>query len=74
MDRTPIDLLKPIRTRDGRRVRIICFDRRSFGMGKIVSLITTGGDGDEIIGQHGDDGRVDWGKDSPDDLVNVDRL
>ena len=46
---------KPVCTRDGRKARIICFDR-NWGEYKIISLITEN-NGDELIASYGMDGK-----------------
>lgn len=60
---------KPVQTRDGRKVRIICTDKR--GLYPIVALISDG-DG-ESCGTHTGDGKFSINRegDDPRDLINV---
>jgi hypothetical protein len=64
----PLDLTKPVQTRDGRKVRIICTDRK-YG-NPIVALV----DDMEVVTRYSSDGKAgDWAiKGNPDfDLVNT---
>lgn len=58
---------KPVCTRDGRRVRIICFDKKEKDF-PIVALIE-GLDEQEYIGSRAKDGRIAIGRESIDDLM-----
>lgn len=58
---------KPVCTRDGRKARIICFDKKEKDF-PIVALIE-GLDEQEYIGSRTKDGRIDVEKESIDDLM-----
>lgn len=62
-----IDFTKPLRTRDGRKVRILCTDRK--GEAPIVGLIVD--DSGESLWTWHRDGACDASKNNPLDLVNI---
>lgn len=65
----PLDLSRPVRTRDGRAVRILCTDRRQDGgLKPVVGLISTRC-GEERICSWSSSGRC--GSGSLTDLINV---
>ncbi len=68
-----IDFSKPVQTRDGRKVRILCVDRKSSQ--SIVGLITSPVDGAEELHSWHEDGRrvhgAGWSGSNEADLINV---
>jgi hypothetical protein len=60
---------KPVRTRDGRKARIICVDRRG-GFHPIVAL-REDRHGEELISVHALTGRCYAIRESQDDLINI---
>ena len=73
----PLDLSKPVQTRDGKPVRVICVNRDSGKKGytdrPIIALVSEGEHG-ESVGLYDQYGRTAGGYDdqpSPYDLVNV---
>ena len=63
-----IDLTKPVQTRDGRKVRVLCTDR--LGYESVVCLITEG-DGREVVACRAPGGQFLTDKESGRDLINV---
>ncbi len=66
---TPLDLTKPVQTRDGRKARIICTDRLH-GVEPIVALVTEQ-DGVEYAADYRTNGRFLNFSESDWDLINV---
>ena len=64
----PLDLTKPVQTRDGRPVRILCTDRKHFE-GSVVALVLM--DGKEMVRSYNLDGRYLMSSPSDIDLINV---
>ena len=60
---------KPVRTRDGRKARIVCTDRKNDF--PIVALVTCVYDQKELCLSYYEAGRVHPSVDSPVDLINV---
>ncbi len=63
-----LDLTKPIQTRDGRKVRLLCTNK--IGREPIVGLIVYS-DGSEVVGTWDSHGRYFADSESVSDLVNV---
>lgn len=68
----PLDLTKPVQTRDGRRVRILCTDRRN-GTYPVVGLVMSNNSDSDEIRSWSINGRYynDTVGDSETDLINV---
>lgn len=64
----PVDLTKPVQTRDGKPVRILCTDRRHLDC-HVVALVLV--DGNELVRSFYPDGRYLGGGANDNDLVNV---
>lgn len=65
----PLDLNKPVQTRDGRKAKIIYKDHKTSGDHKLICLVTEE-DGDEYIGTRKIDGSY-FDKESRHDLINT---
>jgi hypothetical protein len=64
------DPTKPVRTRDGRKARIICSDRKTTYAFSIVVLITHD-DGTESLTSRRANGSLDPNIESPFDIINI---
>lgn len=64
----PVDLTKPVQTRDGRAARILCTDRKHLDC-PVVALVLV--DGSELVRSFYPDGRYLGGGANDNDLVNV---
>lgn len=65
-----LDLNKPVQTRDGRKARIICTDKKGtkFSIVALWEMV----EGKEIINVYTENGKARSNEvDSPDDLINV---
>lgn len=63
-----LDLTKPVSTRDGRKVRVLCTDLK--GVHPIVGVVTRA-DGEEVVLTWLPDGRLSFNVACPGDLINV---
>lgn len=71
----PLDLSKPVQTRDGRKVRILCTDRKAATHERrypVVALVSDRDGADECVYYFTLDGEFNcFGRDQSSDLVNV---
>ncbi len=65
-----LDLTKPVQTRDGRPVRILCTNRQHHAMGAVVGLITDG-KGEETVASWDHDGTSSFRDGTSSALINV---
>lgn len=66
-----LDPTKPVQTRDGRPVRIICTDAKLASKSTIVALVASSDKCPEYIVNRPPHGRVSLSLDNAEDLVNV---